>query len=395
MAPGTELVLRDTRKHELRALGSLLGTGISEATARIHELHEAIATRVFTGLGPAGEPVRLAHEGITAGAYGAVRLMGGALTRIAATAVAIARPQDADALSRTRAGALAIAAAGGLIGDRLEREGSALAVRMSLRHPPRDGATSRLAVFVHGLCESDAAWRLGSEKQGGATYGSRLRADLGFTPVYVRYNTGLPIADNGRRLDELLEELVQGWPVDVEEIVLIGHSLGGLVARSAAHHARASGNAWGDRVRHAFYLGTPHLGAPLERAVSRATRMLDRLPEARPVAKVLEARSVGIRDLHDSFLGEGGTDIPLLENVQHYAICGTLTRDPESRLATIVGDLLVLYPSASGRGGRRDRGRCVPFPIENGHHVGGVTHFALLNHPAVYEQMRVWLSRSL
>jgi pimeloyl-ACP methyl ester carboxylesterase len=395
MAPGTELAVRDTRAHELRALGSLLATGISEATARIHELHEAIATRVFTGLGPAGEPARLAHVGISAGAYGAVRLIGGALTRLAGTAVAIARPQDADVLSRTPFGSFAIAATSGLIGDRLEREGSPLAVRMALRHPPLEEATPRLAVFVHGLCESDAAWRLGADRQGGATYGSRLRADLGFTPVYVRYNTGLPISDNGRRLDELLEELVQDWPVDVEELVLIGHSMGGLVSRSAGHHARAAGHEWVDHVRHAFYLGTPHLGAPLERAVSRATRVLERLPEARPVAKVLESRSVGIRDLHDSFLGEGGTDIPLLENVQHYAICATLTRNPESPLAAIVGDLLVLYPSASGRGGRRDRGRSIPFPIANGHHVGGASHFALLNHPAVYEQMRAWLARSL
>jgi pimeloyl-ACP methyl ester carboxylesterase len=392
MPPGSELVVHDSRRHELRGLGDLLAQGLGETTTRIHELHEAIATRVFTRLGPAGAPVRLLHDGISAGAYGAVGLVGGAITRLVGTAAAIARPQDADALSRTAAGAFGIAATSGLIGDRLEREGNALAVRMTLRHEAGDNPTPKLAVFVHGLCETDDSWGLGAHKQGGATYGSRLRADLGFTPVYVRYNTGLPIGDNGRRLNAMLEDVVRDWPVEVEEIALVGHSMGGLVARSAAHHAQAAGHGWVALVKHVFCLGTPHLGAPLEQLVARAAPVLARLPETRPVAKVLEARSAGIRDLHDGFFSEDRTDIPFLEHAQHYAIGATLTRDADSRLAGIVGDLLVLYPSSSGRG-RPGGSRSIPFPIENGHHVGGINHFALLNHPAVYEQIRMWLER--
>ena len=115
------------------------------------------------------------------------------------------------------------------------------------------------------------------------------------------------------------------------------------------------------------------------------------MPELRPVARILEARSQGIRDLHDGYICDERTDVPLIEHAQHYTICATLTRKADSRLASIVGDLLVLEASGSGRG--RPRGRSIPFPIENGLHVGGINHFALLNHPAVYEQMRKWLER--
>jgi pimeloyl-ACP methyl ester carboxylesterase len=191
----------------------------------------------------------------------------------------------------------------------------------------------------------------------------------------------------------------------VQEIVLVGHSMGGLVARSAGHQAQSAGHDWVRHVHHVFCLGSPHLGAPLERGANFAGWALAGLPETRPVAKVLNARSAGIKDLRygalceedwrdldpDALWQHNRSDVPFLEHAQHYTICATVTRDPESRLAAIVGDLLVLLPSASGRG---RPGRSIPFPIENGLHVGGITHFHLLNHPAVYEQMRAWLERA-
>lgn len=389
MAPGTELATVNRRPHELNELGRLLGVGLSEATARIGELQGAIAGRAFAASGAVAAPARALHDGISAGVYGAVRLAGSALLRAAGAVAASARPQDCDAVSRTRLGSFGIAATSGLIGDRLAREGSAFAPEMTLR--AEGEPTPRIAVFVHGLCETDRSWRLGAQRQGGATYGSRLRDELGYTPVYVRYNTGLPVTANGRRLSALLVDLAGNWPVEVEEISFIGHSMGGLGARSAAYHGQLEGQAWVESVKHVFALGTPHLGAPLEQFVARTAPRLERVPELRPIARVLEARSQGIRDLHDGYICDEPTDVPLIEHAQHYAICATLTRRADSRLASIVGDLLVHEPSGSGRG--RPGGRSITFPIENGLHVGGVSHFALLNHPAVYAQMRRWLAR--
>jgi hypothetical protein len=53
-----------------------------------------------------------------------------------------------------------------------------------------------------------------------------------------------------------------------------------------------------------------------------------------------------------------------------------------------VGDVLVLVTSASGR----SRTRRIGFREEDGHHVGGTHHLALLNHPDVADKLVGWLS---
>jgi pimeloyl-ACP methyl ester carboxylesterase len=270
------------------------------------------------------------------------------------------------------------------------------------------GATGRLAVFLHGLTETEDSWTYGAEKHHGdatVTYGSQLQRDLGLTPVYLRYNTGLHISENGRSLDALLAALVEAWPVDVQDVVLIGHSMGGLVARSALHQAGSGTTAargWTHLVRDTVTLGSPHLGAPLERGVHRLTARLARLPETRPLARLLTLRSVGIKDLRHVTLVESDwtgrdldaltpgehTHVPLQDGARHFVVLATLSRDPSGRLADLLGDLLVPPRSASGDTGDDDR---LAFPPDHVHRVGGMHHFDLLNHPLVYARIRDWL----
>jgi len=260
-------------------------------------------------------------------------------------------------------------------------------------------AKPRIAVFVHGLCETDDAWKLGSERH--VPYGQRMEVELGYSPLYLRYNTGRHISENGREFADLLERLIGAWPVAVDEVVLIGHSMGGLVARSACHYSARS--ACVAKVRHAFTLGTPHRGAPLEQVTNAASAALARVPETRPLAKALNIRSSGIKDLRygylvdecwmdqdcDAFLRNSSREIPFLPTARHYFICATLSREPDATVGRIIGDLLVLQPSAWAHPGR---GKRLQFPIEHYHHLGGVNHFDLLNHPAIYDQMRRCLS---
>jgi len=256
-------------------------------------------------------------------------------------------------------------------------------------------ATPKVAVFVHGLCENDESW--------GVRYGDGLRDDLGYTPVYVRYNTGLRVSDNGRRLAEILEHVVEAWPVEVSEIALIGHSMGGLVARSACHYGERDDRVWTGRLRHVFCLGTPHLGAPLERAANVASWPLGRLPETRPFADLfLNGRSAGIKDLRfgscleedwcdcdpDEFLRDRCRECQFLDSATYCFIAATLSDSPRGPGGAI-GDLLVTYRSASGEGRRRR----IPFEAEHGSHVGRLDHLRLLNHPAVYERIHGWLAQ--
>ncbi|MGA9373274.1 MAG: alpha/beta fold hydrolase, partial [Solirubrobacterales bacterium] len=265
-------------------------------------------------------------------------------------------------------------------------------------------ATPRLAVFVHGLCETDAAWKVGSSgERSSPSYGSRLRAELGYTPIYLRYNTGLRVSENGRRLTEALDALVASWPTQIEELALVGHSMGGLVARSACHYSERQEHVWTEHLRHVFCLGTPHLGAPLERAAHAASWTLGRLPESRPFADLFfNGRSAGIKDLRygslieedwrdtdpDEFLRQRCREVPFLPTATYYFIGATLTRRHDG-LGGLIGDLLVHYPSASGTG----RDRRIPFEVENGRHLGGLHHMNLLNHPDVYAQIREWIAK--
>jgi pimeloyl-ACP methyl ester carboxylesterase len=262
-------------------------------------------------------------------------------------------------------------------------------------------AGPRLVVFVHGLMGTELGWRLGARK-GHASYGERLEDELGLTSVDVRYNSGRHISENGRSLADLLEALVAAWPVEVEELALVGHSMGGLVSRSACHQAALENADWAQHVRHVISLGTPHLGAPLAQGVHYLAAGLSRLPETRPVGAFFGRRSAGIRDLRhgslvdadwrgrdpDALAAVACQEVPLLEGATHCFVAATITASGADPLGRLIGDTLVLGPSASGRSRRRR----IPFEEEYGLHVGGTHHMALLNHPAVYDRLRAWLS---
>lgn len=379
--------MSETAELARRGLAELGG-----AAAGIGEFHQALAARVFALVGPQAAPVRVAHQAITRGVYAGVRGAAVAAGHGAALAARTAPP-----VSRTPQGSRLVGILNGLIGDALEREGSALAQPMSVRR--MGDPAPRLVVFLHGLMETERSWRLG----GRAPYGERLERERpGTTAIELRYNTGRRISENGSSLCELMTALVAEWPVEVEEIALVGHSMGGLVARSACHRAALDDRDWVRLVRHVVSLGSPHFGAPLEQAVHYAAHGLDRLPETRPVARLLRRRSGGIRDLrHGSLVDEDWRDrdpdelraaawaeVPLLDGATHCFVSATITRSPEHPLGRLLGDMLVLTPSATGR----SRTRRLGFRDEDGLHVGPANHFALLNHPNVYAQLRRWLT---
>ena len=404
---------------EIQSLGEIAAASVAHPGVVARDVHGAVASRVFGMLGPLGAAVRVIHDGISRTSYRAIGGALGAPLRAGGRALAVAASPDAPALADSTRAGLALGALNGIAGDRLAGDHPDLALELSVRRRGMDvplgseglaraypDATSKLVVFVHGLCATDDAWRIfplgGGERQ--PPYGARLREELGHTPLYVRYNTGLHVSDNGRRLAEALEQIHSNWPVEIDQIALVGHSMGGLVARSAAHYGEREGHDWPERLRHVFCLGTPNLGAPLERAAHVADWVLSRLPETRPFARMfLSGRSDGIKDLRygscveedwcdhhpDEFLRDRCREVPFLPSAAYYFIGATLGSRPDGVGAALVGDLLVQYPSASGNGKRRR----IPFEIENGRHLGGLHHLQLLNHPAVYAQIRDWLGR--
>jgi alpha-beta hydrolase superfamily lysophospholipase len=401
------------RADEVRGLSELGRLTLRGTTARIAEVHRGIADRAFGAVGPVARPVQVVHDAVSGLSYASVRR-----ARVAGAVGALRA--DGETLDAGRGG-VALGILNGAHGDRVAAHAPALAVRMSVRSAGRDvplrarslaaafpDANGRLAVFLHGLTETEGAWCYRSEHRHGApgiTYGTLLHRDLGLTPVFLRYNTGLHVSDNGRALDALMTALVDAWPVPVQDVVLIGHSMGGLVARSALHQAGGGTDEphpWTRLVRDTVTLGTPHLGAPLERGAHALAAALARVPETRPLATLLALRSVGIKDLGRGTLVEADwagrdldardraahTAVPLSDGARHFVVLATLSRNPAGRTADLLGDLLV--PPRSATGDSRDDRR-LAFPPDHVHRIGGMHHLDLLNHPRVYEQIHRWL----
>jgi triacylglycerol lipase len=300
----------------------------------------------------------------------------------------------------------------GVLGDHLARTSNGLSTTLSfvMQGAPISmdraafarvlpSATPKVVVLVHGLMCTEQVWRMAD----GSDYGSLLQRDVGLTPLYVRYNSGRAIAENGAALSDLLEALDQTYPTAIEEIVPVGFSMGGLVIRSACHVAQEKGHAWLARVRRAIYIGTPHRGAPLERAGRFLVRMLRHVPDpyTRLIADIGDLRSLGLRNLGDGHMhhdpsaacATGGISladerhpVPLLPEIQHYLIAGTLLQDPW--LALWFGDALV--PLASATADACSDARTMTFPPDHVKIFPSFGHMRLASDPAVYPHIRAF-----
>lgn len=289
----------------------------------------------------------------------------------------------------------------GVYGDHLARTGNPLAITM---HACHDGAaidtinaadhfavagrtapTGKLLVLVHGLCMSVQQWT-----HEGHGHGTALARELDYTPLYVRYNSGLHIAENGRLFAELLQQLVANWPRPVEELTIIGHSMGGLVARSACLVSGGLRPRWLERLRRLVFLGTPHHGAPLERGGHGLDYLMGLSPYSAPFTRLGKARSAGIKDLRRGTIAAGGHRfVPLPKGIDCYAMAATLGTRRNLVSDRLVGDGLVPLDSALGR--HADRGRSLAIPKAHqwiGYQMG---HLDLLQRPEVYAQLRAWL----
>lgn len=399
---------------EIRGSLKLAGKAFEQLTSRVHEFHRAISDMPFNAMSAVpvvqegSKNTRVVHDGITDGVYDVIKGIGGALFKQADAALKIAernfQPATKTAVALTPptiARDNVVSAISGLIGDAMTQERNPLRIRLGFY---REGhrttlsapvlaatypdASGKLVIFMHGLCCNEHSWGLYADAS--APYGKQLDSQ-GYTSLYLRYNSGLHISLNGRTLARQIQKLVELWPVPVTEIVLIGHSMGGLVARSAAFKAQKAGMAWPAQLSHLICLGAPHLGAPLEQLVHAATPMLEIFPLSRPLAKILNVRSHGIRDLRHGFVAdedwknrpadalnaEARTPIPRLDNVRYHFIGSSIGANENDLIGKVIGDGLVKLPSSTARE-LADADTAVLFKAH---------HMQLLNHPAIYTQI--------
>lgn len=381
-----------------------------EATRGVTDLVEAMQQGITGGTpvvgGPLAAVTRLLNKPIFGSIRGVTGLVGAGIDAALAPLSRLLAPTQAEASDELAA---LLAAVNGVLGDYLEQTGNPLAIPLRLRHggrvlePDREAlvrdvptATGKIVVLVHGSCMNDRQWL-----RRGHDHGAALARDLGFTPVYLHYNSGLHVSTNGRAFAEALAALLAAWPCAIERLVILGHSMGGLVARSACLVAEAEGHAWRRQLDALVGLGTPHHGAPLERGGSWIDLLLGATRYSAPLARLGKIRSAGVTDLRFGYVHdehwEGrdrfahGVDLrgamTLPAGVRCYAIAATRGTTPGDRLP---GDGLVPVDSALGR--HADPARALDFPEAHQWIGYGMDHLDLLDRAEVYATIRGWLA---
>jgi pimeloyl-ACP methyl ester carboxylesterase len=382
-----------------------------DATLGITDLVEAMHHTIAATVGVGGKQAAGRTSGITGLVYrsvrGTTRLVGSGLD---AAFAGLLRPAIAGRVVPRREAMLA--ALNGVFGDHLADTGNPLAIGMSLRQAGQaltitraalaarlPNAGGRLLVLVHGLCMNDLQWL-----RAGHDHGQALAAECGFTPLYLHYNSGLHVSQNGRNFAALLEGLLAQWPVPVQELVIVGHSMGGLVARSAAHQALQAGLAWPARLKRWAFLGTPHHGAPLERGGRLVDTALGISRYAAPFARLGKARSAGITDLRFGNLQDAdwqGRDrhaqrrddrlaTPLPAGVATFLVAATKSPQATAAHARLRSDGLVTVASALGEHRRASLALAVPAARQLV--VASANHWDLLSHAVVDGQLKAWLA---
>jgi pimeloyl-ACP methyl ester carboxylesterase len=398
---------------DLRGAARLTTDAVAGLASLVEAMHAGIISPPRLPGSAGAAPTAERTRGLTGLVYetvrGVTRLVGGSAEALLGWLAPVLIASDPRQAPRPEREAV-VAALNGVLGDHLAATDNPLAITMAFRRAGLplplerpalrcglDSASPRLLVLLHGLCMNDLQWQ-----RSGRDHGEALARELGYTPVYLHYNSGLSVSTNGRILAQLMERLYDAWPVAVERLVMVGHSMGGLVARSAIHHGallQRGGLRWPARVNDLVCLGTPHQGAALERAGHGIDLLLGAAPYAAPLARLGKVRSAGIKDLRQGNIVSGpaaddGRDpclhVGLPTGTRCFAIAASLGPQAGNLKSRLLGDGLVSVASALGR--HRSPGRRLAFAAQRQAVVRDTGHLDLLSSPEVYRLLRHWLA---
>jgi len=303
-----------------------------------------------------------------------------------------------------------------------------------LRFPSNKPLTNKVIVLIHGLTNLETIWNFRANSNGQQdnqipnqqqtqdkegvdsntltsqhieldNYGTRLQCDFGYTPLFLRYNTGLSIKENGQNLSNLLSHLFKSYPIEIDELVLMGFSMGGLLSRSAQKIANDNGSTWLEKLTNGYYIGTPHEGSPLEKFGHITSSVVKSVPLSyvNQWADWIDLRSQGIKDLKDGLINLNNTSQSpdsnesdpykqsvkcgsFVEHAQHHFVSGGVSENKDGVTNKLVGDTLVRHSSAHPIS--------APDDAKNAH-FEGISHVPLAHSEKVYQQIKQWFSEHI
>lgn len=393
---------KDKRSHvdDLRGASKLAIDATKGITSLVEAMHKTIGSGPEVLGKPLEGPTRIATDIVYDGIRAVTNLVGlgvdGALKQLAPLLGGSAPGGEREAV---------LAVLNGVLGDYLQETKNPLAIEMQFRKrgtPARlelKKNTGKLLILVHGSCMNDEQWTLNNHDHGAA-----LQRDLGYTPAYLHYNSGLHVSTNGAKLAHSIESLVSSSEAPIDEIAILAHSMGGLVARSACHVAEENALQWRSKLKSMVFLGTPHHGSPLERAGNWVDTLLGISRYSAPLSGLGKIRSAGVTDLRfgnvldehwqgrDRFemTGDDRVPLPLPDGVACYAIAGSVA---EGSLGELRGDGLVPVKSALGQ--HEQAMLVLAFPEAHTWIGKGLWHSELLSDAEVYRQIHAWLEPPL
>jgi len=390
---------------DIRYAGNLAIDAITGITDLVEAMHHTIASLG----GILGAPNQSRATGITGMVYRNIRTVSGLVGHGIDLLLKQLSPLLGERYSSPEREAV-LAALNGVLGDHLAARNIPLTIPMQFRlngvplamgdqtfNQAVQQSGGKIALMVHGACMNDLQWN-----RQGHDHGAALARDLGCLPVYLHYNTGLHISQNGREFAGLIEEFFNQLPKPIE-LLIIAHSMGGLVSRSACHYGKVAGHSWLNHLLKIVFLGTPHHGALLERTGNWIDIILEISPYSAPFSRLGKIRSAGVTDLRygnildedwkerDRFQcsGDHRFAVPLPEGLQCYTIAATTGKKMSILGDQLIGDGLVTLNSALGRHKNADLN--LLFPKTHKWVARDMNHMDLLNQPEVYETIKRWL----
>ncbi len=386
---------------DLRGVSNLAIDAIVGVSSIVESLHQTISS---FGMG-AANPKQQKKKGLSGFVYKNInsltQLIGNGLNSLLQQLSALLGDKNTPVTNREAI----LAAINGALGDHLAATDNPLQIEMQFRLHGKtlatkelkqaiENSTGRIVFLIHGSCMNDLQWN-----RDGHDHGASLALDMEITPIYLHYNSGLHIPENGKQLATLLEEVIANSK-QTPEIIILAHSMGGLLARSTCYYAEKENHSWLQHLSKLIFLGTPHHGAPLEKGGTLIEQLLEISPYSAPFSRLLQVRSSGMNDLRDGSIVENDwntrrkqtgavrTAVPLPADVQCYAIAAS--RNSSSISDKLIGDGLVTVDSALGHSKNLELTLSIP---DSQQWIGqGMGHWDLLSHADVYQQIKNYIS---